>query len=169
VTVDATYTTPVLHNNPMEPHATMAIWAEDGELTVYDSTQGPSADRDTIAATLGLPPERVRVVAPHMGGGFGSKGTTTTRPHAIVAALAARIIDPDLARSQFIGGMTMGLGMALMEQTVVDTEYGDFLNHDFAQYHNPACADVQDVDAVWIDERDAHLNPMGSIRWAARE
>jgi xanthine dehydrogenase YagR molybdenum-binding subunit len=87
VTVDATYTTPVLHNNPMEPHAALAEWDDDG-LTMYDSTQGPTADGETIAAVLGLPAERVRVVCPHVGGGFGSKGTT--RPHAILAALAAR-------------------------------------------------------------------------------
>ena len=86
--VDVTYTTPVQHNNPMEPHAALASWNADGDLTVYDSTQGPSADRDTIARVLGLAPERVRVISPHVGGGFGSKGTT--RPHAILAALAAR-------------------------------------------------------------------------------
>jgi xanthine dehydrogenase YagR molybdenum-binding subunit len=86
--VDVTYTTPVQHNNPMEPHAALAAWDARGWLTVYDSTQGPSADRDTIARVLGLPPERVRVISPHVGGGFGSKGTT--RPHAILAAVAAR-------------------------------------------------------------------------------
>jgi xanthine dehydrogenase YagR molybdenum-binding subunit len=90
VTVDATYTTPVQHNNPIEPHASLAVWDDDGGLTVYDSTQGASADRDTIAAVLGLPAERVRVIAPHVGGGFGSKGTT--RPPAILAALAARAV-----------------------------------------------------------------------------
>jgi xanthine dehydrogenase YagR molybdenum-binding subunit len=86
--VRVTYTTPVQHNNPMEPHAAIAAWDEEGALTVWDSTQGPTADRDTIAAVLGLPPEQVRVISPHVGGGFGSKGTT--RPHAILAALAAR-------------------------------------------------------------------------------
>ncbi|MBO2452011.1 xanthine dehydrogenase family protein molybdopterin-binding subunit [Actinomadura barringtoniae] len=75
---------------------------------------------------------------------------------------AGRIINPKTARSQFIGGMTMGLGMALMEETVLDEEFGDFLNHDLAQYHVPACADVRDIDAVWIEEDDPHLNPMGS-------
>jgi xanthine dehydrogenase YagR molybdenum-binding subunit len=90
VTVDVTYTTPTEHNNPMEPHAALAVWAENGDLTVYDSSQGASADRDKIATVLGLPPERVRVVSRHVGGGFGSKGTT--RPHAILAALAARAV-----------------------------------------------------------------------------
>ena len=86
--VDVTYTTPVQHNNPMERHAALAAWDADGNLTVYDSTQGPSFDRDTIARVLGLPSERVRIIAPDVGGGFGSKGMT--RPHAILAALAAR-------------------------------------------------------------------------------
>ncbi|GAA5082737.1 xanthine dehydrogenase YagR molybdenum-binding subunit [Thermocatellispora tengchongensis] len=87
-TVDQTYTTPALHNNPMEPHAAIAAWEPDGSLTVYDSTQGATAHRDTIAAVLGLRQDQVRVISRHVGGGFGSKGTP--RPHVIVAAVAAR-------------------------------------------------------------------------------
>jgi len=75
---------------------------------------------------------------------------------------AGRIINPLTARSQFIGGMTMGLGMALMEESLVDREFGGFLNHDLAQYHVPVCSDVRDIDAFWLDEQDSHLNPMGS-------
>jgi xanthine dehydrogenase YagR molybdenum-binding subunit len=86
-TVDETYTTPAEHNNAMEPHATTAIWEGDS-LTLYDSTQGAYSARATIAQSLGLDPGQVRVVAEHVGGGFGSKGTP--RPHVIAAALAAR-------------------------------------------------------------------------------
>ncbi|TMR03126.1 xanthine dehydrogenase family protein molybdopterin-binding subunit [Actinomadura soli] len=75
---------------------------------------------------------------------------------------AGRIINPATARSQFIGGMTMGVGMALLEESVMDEEFGDFLNRDLAQYHVPACADVRDIDAAWVEESDPHLNPMGS-------
>ncbi|MFG6191964.1 xanthine dehydrogenase family protein molybdopterin-binding subunit [Nonomuraea sp. JJY05] len=88
--VDVTYTTPVLHNNPMEPHAALALWDGEGRLLVYDTTQGTSASRDLIAKTLGLPSDRVRVVSRHVGGGFGSKGTS--RPQAVLAALAARAV-----------------------------------------------------------------------------
>ncbi len=88
--VDVTYTTPILHNNPMEPHASLASWDNRGNLTVSDSTQGPTADRDTIAEVLGLRRDQVRVISPHVGGGFGAKGTT--RPPAILAALAARAV-----------------------------------------------------------------------------
>lgn len=75
---------------------------------------------------------------------------------------AGRIINPVTARSQFVGGMTMGIGMALLEESVMDEEFGDYLNRDLAQYHVPSCADVRDVDATWVDESDPHLNPMGS-------
>ncbi|MEW2482269.1 xanthine dehydrogenase family protein molybdopterin-binding subunit [Mycobacterium sp. NPDC049093] len=91
VTVDATYQTPIEHNNPMEPHACIAHWAmRDGRpaVTLYDSTQGVHVVRKTLAPMLGLQPEQLRVVAPHVGGGFGSKGA----PHAhdVLALLAAQ-------------------------------------------------------------------------------
>jgi xanthine dehydrogenase YagR molybdenum-binding subunit len=75
---------------------------------------------------------------------------------------AGRIVNPRLARSQFLGGMTMGLSMALLEESVIDAEFGDFVNKDLAQYHVAACADVESIEAHWIDETDDDLNPMGS-------
>ena len=86
VKVDATYTTPMEYNQPMEPHSTIALWEED-KLTLFDSTQSAHSVRTSVATMLGLRPEQVRVVSPYVGGGFGSKG----EPHAhnILAALAA--------------------------------------------------------------------------------
>src|SRR5690606_9562226 len=40
--------------------------------------------------------------------------------------------------------------------------FGDFLNRDLAQYHVPTCADVRRIDAVWLEESDPHLNPVGA-------
>ena len=88
VQLDATYITAATHNNPMEPHATMAVW-DGGGLTLYDSTQGAPSARDGVAKVLGLEPEQVRVISPHVGGGFGSKGTP--RPHVVLAALCAKV------------------------------------------------------------------------------
>ena len=87
VEVDHEYSTPMEHNNPMEPHATVAVWA-GGHLTLHDSTQGVHKARSRLAPVLGLPEERIRVVSPHVGGGFGSKGTA--HAHNVLAALAAR-------------------------------------------------------------------------------
>jgi xanthine dehydrogenase YagR molybdenum-binding subunit len=89
VTVDATYTTPALHNNAMEPHATTAAW-QDGGLLLRDSVQGSSNARKTIAKVFDLDEEQVRIVNEHVGGGFGSKGTP--RPSAVLAAMAALVV-----------------------------------------------------------------------------
>jgi xanthine dehydrogenase YagR molybdenum-binding subunit len=75
---------------------------------------------------------------------------------------AGRILNPVTARSQFIGGMTMGVSMALHEESVIDREFGDYLNHDFAQYHIASCADALEIEATWVEEHDEDLNPMGS-------
>ncbi|MFF5389424.1 MULTISPECIES: xanthine dehydrogenase family protein molybdopterin-binding subunit [unclassified Streptomyces] len=75
---------------------------------------------------------------------------------------AGRILNPRTARSQFIGGMTMGLGMALTEHSTMDPAFGDYTERDLASYHVPACADVPEIQAHWVDEHDPHLNPMGS-------
>ena len=107
VKLDETYTTPMEHNNPMEPHTTVAVW-ERGDLTLYDSTQGVHTVRRTVARVFGLDRDRVRVVAPHVGGGFGAKGL----PHAntILAALAAQMIESRpvkfaLTRQQMFSGV----------------------------------------------------------------
>ena len=89
VRVDQTYRTPGEHNNPMEPHASIAWWDGD-RLTVFDATQGPSRAATMIAGVFGLQPGQVRVIADHVGGGFGAKGTP--RPNVVLAAMAARAI-----------------------------------------------------------------------------
>jgi xanthine dehydrogenase YagR molybdenum-binding subunit len=107
VRLDETYTTPTEHNNPMEPHTTVALW-EGGDLTLYESTQGAHPVGRTVARVFGLDRDRVRVVAPYVGGGFGSKGL----PHAntMLAALAAQMVEGRpikfaLTRQQMFAGV----------------------------------------------------------------
>ncbi len=91
VVVEQTYLTPYEHNNPLEPHATLAWWEEhDGRevLSMFDSTQGVHGVVQSLAPMLGLEPGQVRVRAPYVGGGFGSKGEA--HAHVMAAALAAR-------------------------------------------------------------------------------
>ncbi len=83
-------------------------------------------------------------------------------PRMLGVFSAGRIINPRLARSQFIGGMTMGLSMALHENSVLDARFGHVVTHDLADYHIAAHADVMDIEAEWLDETDPHSNPMGS-------
>jgi len=83
-------------------------------------------------------------------------------PRLLGVFAAGRIVSPDQARSQFIGGMTMGLSMALHEESAMDPEFGDYPNHDLASYHIAAHADVQDIEAAWIDEDEPELGPIGA-------
>ncbi|WP_028645544.1 xanthine dehydrogenase family protein molybdopterin-binding subunit [Nocardioides sp. URHA0020] len=91
VVVDQDYRTAYEHNNPLEPHATLAWWGQEGDrevLSMFDSTQGVHGVVQALAPMLGLQPEQVRVRAPYVGGGFGSKGEAHS--HVMAAALAAR-------------------------------------------------------------------------------
>jgi xanthine dehydrogenase YagR molybdenum-binding subunit len=89
VRLDLSYRFAANHHNPIEPHATTAVW-EDGRVTLYDSAQGIRASQLTVAHLLGLSLSQVRVVSHYVGGGFGSKAMVW--PHVTLAAMAARHI-----------------------------------------------------------------------------
>jgi xanthine dehydrogenase YagR molybdenum-binding subunit len=75
---------------------------------------------------------------------------------------AGRILNPKTARSQMIGGMTWGIGSALMEENIVDQRYGSYVNQDLASYHVAVNADVGEMDAVFLHEDDPNGSPLGS-------
>jgi xanthine dehydrogenase YagR molybdenum-binding subunit len=83
-------------------------------------------------------------------------------PRLLGVFAVGRVINPATARSQLLGGMTMGLSMALLEESVMDRQFGDYANHDLAGYHVAVNADVRAIEAVWIDEDDPHASPMGA-------
>src|SRR5213080_2478895 len=86
-----------------------------------------------------------------------------TRVRRIVGAYGAgRIVNPKTARSQSIGGMMGGIGMALMEHSVVDSHNGRVPNANFAEYAVPVHADAPPVmDVTFVEEHDPHVNPLG--------
>src|ERR1044071_554393 len=87
VKLDETYVTPAETHNPLELHATTAVW-EDSRLTLYESTQSIFNTRGVLAQMLGLPQENVRIVTKFLGSGFGSKLWPWS--HCPLAAAAAR-------------------------------------------------------------------------------
>jgi CO/xanthine dehydrogenase Mo-binding subunit len=91
VVVQEVYRTAGAAHVPMEPHAALAEW-EDGRLTVWSGTQTPFNTRADLAGLFGLDEERIRVIAPPMGGSFGAK--TFVRLEALVAALARKAQRP---------------------------------------------------------------------------
>src|SRR5258707_764009 len=85
--LDSTYVQPTETQNPLEPHATTALW--DGSmLTLYESSQGVVNLRAVLAQMFGLPKENVRVITKFVGSGFGCK--LYPWPHCALAAAAAR-------------------------------------------------------------------------------
>jgi xanthine dehydrogenase YagR molybdenum-binding subunit len=78
----------------------------------------------------------------------------------LAVCAAGRILNPKTARSQIIGGMTMGAGAALMEDMVVDHRLGFFVNHDLAGYEVPVHADIPHQEVIFLDEVDPYATPL---------
>jgi xanthine dehydrogenase YagR molybdenum-binding subunit len=73
-----------------------------------------------------------------------------------------RALSAKTARSQLLGGMVGGIGMALHEETVFDERLGRVVNNNLAEYHVPVQADVPDIEVAWIDGADPRANPLGA-------
>ena len=89
--------------------------------------------------------------------------TGEVRIHRIVSiGDSGTIVSPKTARSQMVGGAVGGIGMALMEESVIDHRYGRYINNNFADYHVPVHADVPEIDVHFINKPDPYINPMGA-------
>lgn len=89
VTVDHVYTTPPQTHNPIELHATVALW-NGREFTLYETSQAIMNHRTVMAQMLGVTPEQVRVITEYLGSGFGGKLWPWS--HSLLAAAAARLL-----------------------------------------------------------------------------
>jgi xanthine dehydrogenase YagR molybdenum-binding subunit len=78
----------------------------------------------------------------------------------LAVCAAGRILNPITARSQIIGGMTMGAGAALMEELAVDKRFGFFVNHDLAGYEVPVHADIPHQEVIFLEEVDPTMSPL---------
>lgn len=80
----------------------------------------------------------------------------------VVSAIGAgRILNPKTARSQILGGIVMGIGMALHEEGMIDHRTGRIMNHNLAEYHVPAHADIHDIEVIFVEEDDNMASPIG--------
>lgn len=73
-----------------------------------------------------------------------------------------KIVNENTARSQVIGGVVSGIGMALMEEGIIDHRYGRWVNNNFADYHVPVHADVPYIDVIFVNKPDPIVNPNGT-------
>ena len=86
VVVEGEYSFPRVQHYSMEPHAALAAWDETGALTLWASTQNPYSVRVELAKMFRVPMSQIRIIVPHLGGGFGGKTYAKLEP--VVAALA---------------------------------------------------------------------------------
>ncbi|APX88826.1 xanthine dehydrogenase [Brevirhabdus pacifica] len=155
-----------------------ALGCDEGELTLRDgqATGGnhsrPLAellDGGTIEAVGHIEPGKTakeRRQATY-GAQFAevevSRHTGEVRVRRMLGVFAAgRILNSRTARSQCLGGMTFGIGMALSEELEHDPRDGHLVNRDFAGYHIPVNADVPQLEVHLMEERDPWANPMQS-------
>jgi xanthine dehydrogenase YagR molybdenum-binding subunit len=80
----------------------------------------------------------------------------------VTCADVGKIINYKTARSQSIGGVVGGIGMALMEASVMDHRYGRYITHDFSGYHIPVHTDIPPIDVLYVDKADTIVNPIGA-------
>ncbi len=80
----------------------------------------------------------------------------------VSAVGGGRIMNEKTAVSQLNGGVVGGIGMALLEETLMDHRMGRFVNANLGEYHVPVNADAPSINAFFVEERDDHVNPIGT-------
>ena len=125
------------------------------------------AGLDRLDAQASTAPDEERT---HSSCGFGAVFAevrvdpdfgTVRVPRIVGAYDAGRVMNPKLARSQCIGGMVGGLGMALMEEAEWDERFGRVMNANLAEYLVPVCADIHELNAIFVPGEDTIANPLG--------
>lgn len=81
---------------------------------------------------------------------------------ALTAVAGGRIINPKTAKSQIVGAMIWGISKALREETISDHRFGKYMNPNLAEYHLPVHADIHELDAIFVEEHDDIVNPLGA-------
>jgi xanthine dehydrogenase YagR molybdenum-binding subunit len=125
---------------------------DEGEIVVTETSKGGDEQQRYSMHAFGAVFAEVRVDA-DLG---------LVRVARMVGAYGAgRIINPRMAHSQAIGGMVGGVGMALLEQTHIDRRDGRIANASIADYLVPVNADIPQFEAIYVEEHDPHVNPLG--------
>jgi xanthine dehydrogenase YagR molybdenum-binding subunit len=160
--------------SPLHGAAASNVQVEDGRLSAggasdaYADVVARAGGRPVEARADAQPDEQRKKYALHS---FGAQFAEVhvdpelgrVRVARLVAAFAAgRILNARTARSQFMGGMVWGIGMALHEHTVYDEKLGRIMSRDLADYHVPTNADVLEIVPLFVElEEDPHVAPSG--------
>ena len=164
------------NDSPLAGLSPDEVGSEDGGLAKLDdparresySSILSRAQRDSVTvAEQATPPRELMHWSMHSHGAMFCEVrvnavTCETRVSRFLGSFdTGRILNAKTARSQFRGGIIMGLGMALMEETQFDERNGRIMNPSLAEYHVPVHLDVPEIDVIWTDIADPHT-PMGA-------
>lgn len=122
---------------------------------------------DFLDARFDAKPEQEEKFASHAFGAHFvevaiDQDIPVVRVQRIVSAFAAgRVLNAKTARSQYLGGIIQGVGMALMEETHLDKRFGSYVNVNFAEYLVPVNPDIRGIDIIMVEEHDEQVNPIG--------
>ncbi|HEY1957634.1 MAG TPA: xanthine dehydrogenase family protein molybdopterin-binding subunit [Polyangiaceae bacterium] len=163
--------------SPLHGVAAADIDAEDGRLVSKHDRSKTDAYADVVArsqkneieerAESNEAPDRDKHSCHSFGAQFVEvkvdESLGIVRVSRVVSAFAAgRLLNEKTARSQLLGGIVWGIGLALLEETVRDERTGRLVTRDLSDYHVPTNADVPDVEAILVPERDDWVNPIGA-------
>ncbi len=182
VVVSSRYVADASHAVPIEPRAVVAQWEGD-KVTVYTSTQVPFDARNGVCETLELPASRVRVIVPHLGGGFGGKcgfhyeahiaalSRAAGRPVKLVFSRWEEFVAPDRRREGMIIDVTTSMaadGTIVAREADILVDNGAYIADAsfFAQAAAMHVAGPYRIPNVRIDSKLIYTNhqPSGSVR-----
>lgn len=121
IIVENTYWSPYIHHVQLEPHCAVALYDYDGSMTMYTSSQAPFVVQHCISELHDIPLNKVRVVVPYIGGGFGGKSDVTIEPllSCIARTVPGRPVKLALTREEMFEGTSVGRGLFAHYKTAV--------------------------------------------------
>jgi xanthine dehydrogenase YagR molybdenum-binding subunit len=145
----------------------LAALADPARRESYASILGRARRNEIVVEASAPPPDELQHWSMHSYGAMFCEAavnsvTGETRIRRFLGSFdCGRILNAKTATSQFRGGIIMGLGLALMEETQFDERTGRVMNPSLAEYHVPVHMDVPEIDVIWTDIPDPHT-PMGA-------
>ena len=143
------------------------LYVDDAEVSIADLAR--HSGEEPLQVTVDAKPDEKRnayATATHSAvfvEVFVDEDLGTVKVNRVVSAIAAgRVVNPKMARSQILGGVVWGVGMALHEETQIDHALGRTMNHSLAEYHIPVNADIGEIDVLFVEEHDPIVNALGS-------
>lgn len=146
---ESEYEVPAIYHAPIEPHVSLSVYGPDGKLTVYTPSQDVFGKRKNLAKIFGLPMNRIRVVSPAMGGGFGGKIDLVTEPvSALLAMKTGRPVKITYRRSEDIQSATTRHAEHITVRTGVKKS-GEITACDYTVYLSAGAQSGATMSVAW--------------------